>query len=321
MNFRNLTLYLIASTLVLSACKKDEPTELEPGIVVPSNEMASGEQLRNFFDENQENAIQSFVVDAASPALIQGNLGTSIQFNANSFEDAAGNSITGNVTIELTEILGIKDMIFQNRQTVGNNNGNLFPLVSGGQFNITASQNGTEVFLKPWNNYYVEVEAPNGVDPNMGVFYQDSPSADTMTWVQADSALVWGNNQNGYSAYFDSLNWVNLDYFMNPGTAQTGVNVTVPTGFDNTNCSVFVSFDGLNSVSSIYDYSNGMFNTGPFYSMPVGLDVHFIVIAFINNVPHAAIVPATITNNHSQVIPALTATTQAQLATDIQNLP
>ena len=321
MNFKNLSLIIVVATVVFSACKKDEPTTLAPGIVIPSNGTASGEQLRNFFQENQDNAVQSFVIDAVNPTTITGNLGTSLQFNANSFEDAAGNSITGNVTIELTEILGIKDMIFQNRQTVGNNNGSLFPLVSGGQFNIKASQNGNEVFLKPWNNYYVEVEAPNGVDPNMAVFYQDSPSADTMTWVQGDSTIVWGNNSGGYSTYFDSLNWVNLDYFMGQGTAQTGVNVTVPTGFDNTNCSVFVSFDGMNSISGIYNYANGMFNTGQYYTMPVGVDVHFIVMAFINNVPYAAIVPATISNNHSQIIPALTATTEAQLTMDIQNLP
>ena len=45
----------------------------------------------------------------------------------------------------------------------------------------------------------------------------------------------------------------------------------------------------------IVTYSNGLFNTGSWYTLPVGLDVHFIALAFINNTPHVAIVPATIT--------------------------
>src|SRR5690606_12398115 len=113
-------------------------------------------------------------IDAATPALITGAQGTEIQFYANSFVDAAGNDITGNVEIGLIEIYGKKDMIFLNKQTMGDNNGTLEPLISGGEFKITASQNGNEVFLKEYYQYNAQVQAPGGTNPNMGVFYQSS---------------------------------------------------------------------------------------------------------------------------------------------------
>lgn len=319
MKLKNLTLLLLGGMLTLTACKKEEPTvEPEPDVTVEPQPDAA--QLNNFFNGNINDAKQSFTIDAASPASITGSQGTVIQFSPNSFEDASGNSVTGTVDIELIEIYGKKDMLFLNKQTLGDDNGNLSPLISGGEFKVTASQGGNEVFLKPWYSYNATVQAPGGVDPNMDVFYQNSVSDDTLTWALADSSLIWGQG-GAYDVYFDSLGWVNCDYFMGQSGPQTTVSVNVPNGFDNTNCAVFISFDGFNSLTSLYNFSGGNFNTGSYYTIPEGLQVHFIAMAFINNTPHAAIVPATITTNHLEVISALTATTQAQLATDIQNLP
>lgn len=311
MKLKNLLLLILGAALItITGCKKEEniPTELQPNAA----------QLINFFADNNSVAKQNFTIDASSPVLIVGNQGTTIQFYGNSFEDAAGNLITGNIDIELIEIYGKKDMLFLNKQTLGDNNGNLSPLISGGEFKVTASQGGNEVYLR--YSYNATVQASSGIDPNMEVFYQNSVTDDTLTWASADSSQLWGNG-GLYNVYFDSLGWVNCDYFMNQPGNQTSVSVNVPNGFDNTNCAVFISFDGYNSLTSIYNYSNGNFNTGNYYTIPEGLAVHFIAMAFINNIPYAAIVPATITTNHLEVISSLTATTQSQLATDIQNLP
>lgn len=319
MKLKNLSLLMLGAALTLTACKKEDPIE-EEDPNTPAEAQPDAAQLINFFTNNNTSAKQTFTIDAASPSLITGNQGTTIQFSPNSFEDATGSSVTGNVDIELIEIYNKKDMLFLNKQTLGDNNGNLSPLISGGEFNVTASQNGNEVFLKPWYSYNASVAAPSGVDPNMDVFYQNSVTDDTLTWTQADSSLIWGQG-GAYDVYFDSLGWVNCDYFMNQPGNQTSVSVNVPVGYDNTNCAVFISFDGYNSLTSIYNFTGGNFTTGSYYTIPEGLAVHFIAMAFINNTPHAAIVPATITTNHLEVISALTATTQAQLATDIQNLP
>ena len=319
MKLKSLLLIILGVTITLTSCKKKDPEV--PNTPVGSQPGASASQLINFFAGNNTAAKQNFTITASSPALITGNKGTTLQFYANSFENGSGSSITGNVDIELIEIYGKKDMLFLNKQTLGDNNGILSPLISGGEFKVTASQGGNEVYLKQGYSYTAKVPTST-VDPNMEVFYQNSISDDTLTWSQNDTAEIWGDTINNpqYNVNFGSLGWVNCDYFMNQQN-QTSVSVDVPDGFSGTNCGVFVSFDGYNSLTSIYNYSNGVFNTGTYYTIPQGLAVHFIVLAFINNVPHTAIVPATITANHIEIISALTATTLAQLAIDIQNLP
>ncbi|MGB0933298.1 MAG: hypothetical protein ACPGU5_03390 [Lishizhenia sp.] len=321
MNVKNITLLLSGVLLAFTACKKEDDavSPIVPEPVVGAIQ-ADGALLSNFFSVNNSTATQSFTIDATTPMSITGNKGTVIQFFGNSFQDASGNLVSGNIDVDLIEIYEKVDMLLLNKQTLGDNNGMLSPLISGGEFKITASQNGNDVSLIPGYNYNMMVQAPNGVDQNMQIFYQSSATADTLTWAQADSSLLFGTN-GVYNGYFDSLGWVNCDYFMSQTGPQTSVSVDLPAGLNNTNCSVFISFDGLNSLTSIYNYSNGLFNTGSWYTLPVGLDVHFIALAFINNTPHVAIVPATITNNHLETITALTATTPSQLTTDIQNLP
>lgn len=317
MELKKLLIIVIGIMITLAACKKEESD--------PTNESESepsATQLQNFFDDNIAAATQKFTIDATSPGEIQGSQGTFIFFMSNSFEDNMGNIVTGNVDIELIEIYDKRGMLFLNKQTLGDENGNLSPLISGGEFNIKAFQNGSEVFFRNGAYYSTIIKALDGPNPNMEVFYQNSETDDTLTWtVTTDSLTTVITDSFDYMAYFGEIGWINLDYFMDFPGDQTTVSVIPPEGFNNTNCSVFISFDGYNSLTSIYNYSNGKFITGSNYTIPVGLDVHFIVLAFINNVPHVAIVPSTITANHEEVISALSATTISQLTTDIQNLP
>lgn len=314
MKLKNLTYLILAGALTMTACKKEEPTPEPEDTPTPS-----AAQLSAFFDNNQADAVQSFTIDASSPSPITGAQGTVVSFWANSFVDAQGNPVTGNVDIQMTEIYTKKDMIFQNAQTLGNNNGTLQPLVSGGEFKITASQNGNPLSLAPGWSYNVQVQAPGGTNPNMQNFYSSS-TTDTLVWNPQDSSQ-WGDQGTWYDMYFDSLGWINCDYFMNDPAPQTTVEVDVPQGFDNSNCAVFISFDGLNSMTLVYGYNGTNFSTAPYYTLPEGLAVHFVAISMINNVPHAAIQGATLTTNHIEVISALNATSDTQLATDISNLP
>ena len=198
--------------------------------------------------------------------------------------------------------------------------GELAPLISGGEFKVTASQNGQSLNLVNGYGYSAQIPAVNGVDPNMEIFYGTAGASDTVTWENADSSMVFGQG-NEYNAYFDSINWVNLDYFSNlPGTPTT-VQVEVPQGFNNTNCVIYVSFDGLNSLGALYNSTNNVFTSAPYYTLPAGTDVHFVAFSIIGGNPHVAIVSSQITNNHYEIIPALTQTTDTQLAADLLNLP
>jgi len=325
---RAYLLILLGIAITITACKKEDPivdvpatpgTTNPPVTNPPADPTGDPIALKNFFIDNEKQGIQQFSIDVANPQLITGNGGLQLQFYPNAFETAAGASVTGNVDIELIEIYEKTDMILMNKPTMGQNWNGLAPLVSAGEFKITASQNGNELELKQWNSYSATIPAANGIDPNMELFY-GSNANDTLIWVPADSSLIGGQG-NAYTALFDSLGWINCDIFMNDPNPLTNVDVEIPTGFTNQTCALYVSFDGLNSVTSFYNYANSIYSSGPSYQLPTGLNVHFIAVAVINNVPNATIVSSTITANHYEIIPALTATTLAQLTADIQALP
>lgn len=311
---------LLVSSLVMASCKKEEPQDPTQPEPTPTGETPSAQELKDYFSNNENDAIQYFTADSESPISITGNKGTQFNIQANSFETQSGGAVTGSIDFELIEIFDKADMIRLNKPTMGRKfNGDLEPLISGGEFKLTASQNGSELNLKPGYMYNVIVPAPGGVDPNMNAF-NGTVTNDTLIWQPADSGFVTGQG-NQYDCWFEQLNWINCDYFMNDPSPQTAVDVEIPQGFNNTTCMLFISFDGLNSMPSFYNYANGVYSTSPSYTLPIGIDVHFVAVSFIAGNPHVAIVPATIQNNHYEIIPQLNQTTPGQFQTDLNNLP
>jgi hypothetical protein len=309
----------LVGAIAITSCKKEDPQPTEPIVTTPN---ASLSDLRNYLKSNLDAAAQTFTVNEDAGQTITGAKGTVVIISPNSFQTQSGGAVTGNITVKLTEIFDKKDMILMNAATMGRNwDGSLKPLISGGEFKITAYQNGQALKLKPGMQIQATVPASNGVDPSMGLFYgEGGENPDTLVWNQADSAL-FGGQGNQYTFWSDSLNWINCDYFYNDPNPQTIVQVTPPAGFDNSNMLLFISFDGMTSISSIYNFAAGNFTTAPSYTLPIGMNVHFVAIAMIGGNPHVAIVPATLANNHLEVIPALTQMTPAQLATALNALP
>ncbi len=319
MNLGKTVLYGIAlSGLIFTSCNKDEPNEPTTN---PQNNVPSAQDLNNYFTQNLSDEVETFSVDVTSPIAITTSGGSQLSFPANAFENSNGVQATGLIDIEVVELLDKRDMLLSNKPTMGNlPNGGRAPLTSGGEFRVTASQNGSALELRDGFGYNASVPAPNGIDPNMDVFYGSS-NEDTLTWNQADSAFVWGNNNGFYETYFDSLNWVNLDYFTDSTGSNSTVQVELPAGFNNTNCMLFISFDGANSLANLYNFQNGTFTSAPYYTLPIGTEVHFIAVSFINGDPYTAIVPATIGANHYEIISSMNQTTESQLESDINALP
>lgn len=302
--------------LLFTSCKKDES-----GTVPPPEPVAGSIELQTYFDQNILDELQAFTIDAASNGSITSSNGTQISFYSNSFKHSNGALVTGDVTIELLEVFDKSGMIRMNAPTLGNlPGGGNAPLISGGEFRIKAFQNGEELELVDGYGYSVNSVVPDGgmTDPNMQVFY--GRTGDTLTWDQADSSAIGGQGEMYYS-YFDSLNWCNIDQFMNNGGPMTTVNVQLPSGFTNLNSALFISIDGANSVVPVWGFENGVYTIGPYYQLPVGMPVHFIAMAVIGGVPHTAIVSAIIENGHLEVIPSLDATTDIDFASELSNLP
>lgn len=316
---KSILLAMAIAGVTLSACKKDEPEEPTPDT---DNETVSpsAQDLGNYFNDNRENQVETFTADASNAISITTSGGTTFEFPPNSFKTSNGNTVSGNINLDVVELLDKREMVLTYTPTMGAlSSGGTAPLISGGEFRVTASQNGNDLELRDGYSYNAQVPAPNGVDSNMDIFYGNM-NGDTLIWSEADSGAIWG--QNGmYQTYFDSLSWINCDYFMDSTGNNTNVQVELPNGFNSNNCVLMASLDGMNSLVNIYNFQNGVFSTAPNYTLPIGTDLHFIAVAFINGNPHTAIVPATIQNNHYETIPALTQTTPSQFQSDINALP
>ena len=310
---------IAGAALLFTACKKDDPSTTSPPEPIPGSV-----ELQTYFDQNISDELQAFTIDASSTQGFTSANGTQITFNGNSFKHSDGSLVTGNVTIELLEIFDKSGMIRMNAPTLGNVPWGMFqpnmPLISGGEFRVKAFQNGEELELNDGFGYNVNSIVPGGgmADPSMQIFY--GRNGDTLTWDPADSSAIFGNGPN-YVSYFDSLNWCNIDYFMNSTGPMTTIEVELPSGFTNQNSALFISVDGSNSVAPVWGFENGVYTSAPSYQLPVGMSVHFVAMAVIGGIPQTAIVSAMIQDGHLEVIPSLDPTTDAAFESDLMNLP
>lgn len=306
---------LVVSVGFIVSCKKENPTP-----ETPNNPSPIGQPMTDFFKENVQNSKQIFTINSSIQQTITGSKGTKLTFYANSFETMSGQAVSGNVTIELVEIYTKKDMILMNKATVGKTFIGVAPLVSGGEFYVVAKQNGQTLRLKEGVSYFVQAPAVNGIENQMGLFYGEVDSSDQVTWEQADSAFV-DSQGNDYYTYFDSLNWVNLDYFMNQSGPQTPVAAVLPSEYNPSNAVVFISVDGTSSIATLYAFVNNQYVSSAGYTLPVGLPVHFIALATVNGELHAAVVSSTISNGHVETFSNLNPVTESQLEALLDALP
>lgn len=310
-----LTLTIIGMVILLfGSCKKETPLPT----TVPTS--FGNDTATLFFQSNLEDAKQTFTINANTVSTITGSKGTVLTFYPNSFVTSSGALVNGTIQIELVEIYTKKDMILFNKQTMGVVEDGLGLLISGGEFNVVAKQNGQTLKLANGMSYTLSAPAPGGTTPEMTLFYGDIDENDQLTWTRVDSAFV-DPNQDTYFVSVDSLDWVNLDYFMNNSGPQTTVRVQLPAEYSNPNSSVFLSVDGSNTIAGIYNFISGVFTTAPNYQIPIGMNVHFVVINSEGGVLRAKIIPATISDNHLEIVSELNTVTEAELTTLLNNLP
>jgi hypothetical protein len=215
------------------------------------------------------------------------------------------------------------------------NNGDEEALKSAGEFFVNAKQNGTQLdVLIPITVESKQIASANF--ENMQVFRAGDDINDTDVWQEADENED-GINDNAegreaqgadgdivmYSAFdMNGFGWTNLDRWYNYAGQLTDLFVDVPDGYDGNNSVVYLSYDGENGLArmDLYDTNLEMF-TEHFGRIPVGQEVHFIMITDIAGQLYYAIQGATIVDNHIEVINTLTPITQAALTTLINDLP
>jgi hypothetical protein len=312
------TISLISSiacaTVLFTSCKKDNPT-------VTGN----GTQLTNFFNTNVSSSKQIFTINASMGGDVFGAKGTHVRVLPNSLFDANNQLVTGNVQLELVEIYDRADMVLLNKPTMGKmSNGDLSTLISGGEYYLKITQNGQEIFAP--SGVYVSLPTTNtgGVDPAMKAF-DGVTELNNFWWNQTADTVNLDQDSIGGSSYGildGQWGWTNIDRFYDDPRPKTVIKAGLPNGYDNTNCEVYLTYDGEETALAALD----IFTTDGYFSehyglIPIGLEVHFIAVTMIDNQLHYAIQGATITNGHIEQITSFTPITQAELAVLINALP
>lgn len=227
-------------------------------------------------------------LDVATGGTFYGNSGTQFVFYPNSFISASGAAITGSVNIEVTDYLLKGDMLFSKMLPISNGD----PLISGGEYNIVATQNGAPVFLKPGYIYRANIPPTggniDGIKLFTGTVTSDSGVA-KVNWVQAqrDSTKYMVNawvatGSDTINIISDSLQLTNADRFLTSPNYQTftvtataigaTINKEIVHGY-----SLYDQYKGVWPLFS-YDTTLHKFIEGHVPNIPV----HFVVFTVIN---------------------------------------
>jgi hypothetical protein len=265
--------------LTISSCKKDNETYR--GNYNPSAQTGS-EVISDFLSQRAPKS-QSFTVNASGGGTVSGTDGTTIFFPASAFKDLSGNSVSGNVEVNLKEYNTIGDMAFSGVTTVSDGE----MIESAGMFHLSANQNGK--ILQAAKPFFVQVQQ-NKIPKNQFQIFEGQEKRDTVAgdsnrvnWRQRDSANVQqrdsGNLISMYFNYF-KFGYCNIDRFYNEfkGNKISSFEIKVPAGYDNRNTWALLLFKDYKSCASAYWHSiNERFQMG--YTLGSGIKCKVLVVA------------------------------------------
>lgn len=273
MRTQHFLVMALAAATTITGCKKDENN----GTPAP-NPAANQYPMRGLFEQNLADATQTFNINAATGGQVMGTQGTILVFSPNAFLTAGGATVSGTVQVSLVEALSIADMIWLNKQTVGNDNGTLKLLRSGGELKLAATQGGNQLRVAP-NGLNVMVPTSTG-DGNMRLFSGSEDATGRMVWDPDTSTVVVV--PDSFSTYYafnaDSLNWINCDYFYNY-TNTTMLDATIPGGQPSDSTMVWIAFPTENAVMQMAHTTAQTYTT--WQVVPVGMSA--VVVGLYRN--------------------------------------
>lgn len=248
---------LMSMTLSFVACKKnDKPTNTTiPGPYTTINSA--------FADVAPKS--KTVTINATSGASFYGNSGTRYIFYPNSFVDAAGALVSGNIDIQVLECTSVADMIFGQMLPMSNGN----PLISAGEINVSATQSGAPIYIRPGYVYEVKMPTNKGAATAGMEYFTGAPSTSikgsTVNWnmgIRKDSLSSIVYNGDTISMFPDSVGMKNLDKYASTDFAIINLKIDGISGtLDEKDLFTYFKLDGLLSAVSIYSSTPFVSNT------------------------------------------------------------
>jgi hypothetical protein len=315
------TSLLFAGLIAVGSVSCNDSDEAAPAAVIKPG---ADDKIGPVHQDQLAGMKQTFTLDAGG-GEIEGEDGTVVSFYPNTIFKSNGDPATGNITIELVEIYKKSQILLTNMTTQGiDPSGTVGTLISGGEFFVNAKQGNEQLTLNGTFQIAAPTDNTGGLDQGMRPFIGVQQCADGTcknVWKQQDRDIKMG--QSTYNIFQNQFGWTNIDRWYSDPRPKTTLFVDVPEGYDNTNCSVYLSYDGEpTALASFdrYDSTTALF-TEHYGQIPIGLEVHFIMVSVIDDQWYYAIRPATIGANHVETFTELQPITEAALITMIDALP
>jgi len=329
---KTLRLYLgilFSLPIIFTSCGSDDSSpnpNPQPVNIVPP----TAQQFKALKDKAIENRTftKDFLVD---PMESQVNFispkGTQVFVNASSLNNAGVPLEIGSTAqVEFTELYSKADLLLTGFGTVGMHaNGDLEMLVTGGAFRTIFTKDEQRLEADFNFNLQVPTSLTGGMDENMIVWDGDFDEQDNLVWrqVSPETETGWVQiSQDFYSVFGNNLTHINIDRFWGNTSPKSNVSVSVPTGYDNSNSGVFVSFDDILGILwTGYDQNQTKFNTG---DIPIGVACNVVFVSESNGKWVYAIKPYTIAENGTVEILASDlniANSEAEMVEKIDALP
>ncbi|GGB79743.1 hypothetical protein GCM10007424_19890 [Flavobacterium suaedae] len=326
--------------LLFIACSKEQDSETNNSNLKSSYRAAEPDDNYNYDimklqGEALKEMTQHFEFSAdRDDVRLETENGVRIEISTSSLT-IGGERVQGDVILEYVEIFKRSSMAIANKTTMGISDEqtdeiegtDLEPLVTGGEFfiNITTVDgeqldNGADITLT------VPADLTGGPGDVMTAWDGIERENGDVAWEEEEDAEPLGTGEQGYYLFNpDEFGWSNIDRFWDYSGATTTIQVDVPAGYDDTNCSVYLATVGEQNILApldTYDASTELFSEH-YGQVPVGLDGYIVFVSGTTSQWEYAIIPVTFAPNDIIVVDAgdIVTGSQADVENAIDALP
>lgn len=320
-NLKNIGLFALAAIIFASCTNNEEIAPMPP----------SASAFKGITENGLKKNTQNFSATAGTGVItLTSAKGVIIKLDGNALTKN-GNPVTGAIDITFVELFDKGNMLISNKPTMGvMPDGKKSLLKSGGEFFIKAAQGGVDLVSTGSIQLQVPANLTGTIDTGMLFWAGDTIDAENLAWVNPRNAAGTGGQkdgnvgfgQNSYNVTFGNFGWTNVDKFYSDPRPRTTVLAAVPTGYDNTNSAIYLSYDGegQNALAKLDTYNPITKQFSEHYGqIPIGLKMHVIFATEDNGNWRYAIKAVTVAANdvYTFTLGETTVVTEAQMVAAI----
>lgn len=275
--------FLLVLPLLLTNCNNDDNSS-NPlvGQIVPP----TAQKFETLKQNSLEGLTQTFnlIIDDTGSITFTSQEGVSISLYTSCLT-IGGVVVEGDIKVEFIELYNKANLLTTNIATMGkHSNGDLEMLVTGGAFYINVTKDGQAVDSNCGFSMQIPTSLTGGVDYDMILWYGDFDDQGNLVWEEANGEQGQGGEMgienDAYYVWANQFGWTNVDRFYNDPRPKTTILVDVPDGYNSSNSSVYLSYNGELGLARLdtYDEDTGYFSEH-YGLIPVGLGCHLIFVS------------------------------------------